>query len=1036
MQVLPRIITLRWRAPAILATALLVAGLFPLANVALAAVTVTAATGGGAISADTRSPSATPPGSGAWTSLTGPTIAEGVDGDLVNGTIVLTLPAGFEYNTAVGSVTPSGTGCTASARTYTATTVSTTIATSTNLCTFTYSGLQVRPTTNGAALSSGSILGSGTAIPPNVNYGTLTEVAGAATKLAFTTPPGGGTGGIAWTTTQPVVTVQDQFGNTVTTSTASITLAIGTNPSGGTLTCTTNPLAAVAGVATFAGCKIDKAGTGYTLTASSTGLTPATSATFSIIVGPAAQLAFTAYPASPTVTTLAPQPAVTVQDAGGNTVTSDNATAITLAIGTNPAAGTLACTGGLSKTVTAGIASFAGCTINNPGTGYTLTADDGVGGLALITGVAFNVAAGPATQLAFTTQPGGGTGGLAWATQPVVQVRDQFSNTVGSDNATVVTLAISGGTPATGGPGTLTCTGGLSKTVTAGVATFAGCKIDKAGTGYTLTATSSPVLTAATSATFNITVGPAAQLAFTAYPASPTGTTLTPQPAVAVQDAGGNTVTSDNATAITLAIGTNPAAGTLACTGGLLKTVTAGVASFAGCTINNPGTGYTLTADDGAGGLALITGAAFDVVAGAATKLAFTTQPGGGTVGTAWASQPVVTVQDQFGNTVTTDNATVVTLAITSPVLGGGTLSCTGGLSKIVTAGVASFTGCKLDAPVVGYRLTATSVPVRTPATSNAFDVAPRPADRLGFLAQPSAAAADVPFSVQPVVAVQDAVGGTIRSGSWATAMITLSLGTNPSGGTLSCTGGTSKAAAAGVATFTGCKIDKPGVGYTLVASVAGLTPATSAPFEVTTPAAQVVLSSSESTIIWGNSVSLSVAVSPNGGDRSVVLESSPDGFSWSGLAPLTTDSSGNASLLYRPATNLYYRAVFAGAPDLSAGTSNTTRTVVRQIALLRPTNGGLIRSIARNTSITFTTTVRPSRPELPPARVTFRFFRLSGGSWTLVTARDVVIDTLGKAATTFKFTSGGSWYVRTIANPTSYNANSVWSPVERYNVR
>ena len=84
----------------------------------------------------------------------------------------------------------------------------------------------------------------------------------------------------------------------------------------------------------------------------------------------------------------------------------------------------------------------------------------------------------------------------------------------------------------------------------------------------------------------------------------------------------------------------------------------------------------------------------------------------------------------------------MVTLAITSPVVGGGSLSCTGGLSKTVTAGVASFTGCKLDAPVVGYRLTATSVPVLTPATSDAFDVALRPADRLGFIFQPDAAAA------------------------------------------------------------------------------------------------------------------------------------------------------------------------------------------------------------------------------------------------------------------------------------------------------
>mgnify|MGYP003704431363 CR=1 FL=1 len=43
----------------------------------------------------------------------------------------------------------------------------------------------------------------------------------------------------------------------------------------------------------------------------------------------------------------------------------------------------------------------------------------------------------------------------------------------------------------------------------------------------------------------------------------------------------------------------------------------------------------------------------FTVVAGPASKLAFTTQPGGGASGIAWAQQPIVTVQDAAGNTVT-----------------------------------------------------------------------------------------------------------------------------------------------------------------------------------------------------------------------------------------------------------------------------------------------------------------------------------------------------------------------------------------------
>ena len=105
--------------------------------------------------------------------------------------------------------------------------------------------------------------------------------AGIANKLAFTTQPGGGIAGTAWTT-QPVVTVQDSNSNTVTGSTASITLSIGTNPGSGALTCTTNPRTAASGVSTFAGCSINNSGTGYTLTAASSGLYVATSSSFNI----------------------------------------------------------------------------------------------------------------------------------------------------------------------------------------------------------------------------------------------------------------------------------------------------------------------------------------------------------------------------------------------------------------------------------------------------------------------------------------------------------------------------------------------------------------------------------------------------------------------------------------------------------------------------------------------------------------------------------------------------------------------------------
>ena len=140
-------------------------------------------------------------------------------------------------------------------------------------------------------------------------------------------------------------------------------------------------------------------------------------------------------------------------------------------------------------------------------------------------------------------------------------VEDASGNVETGDNATKVTLAI--GT----NPGGGTLTGGAAVTVASGIATFAGLSINKAGTGYTLTATSSPAYTAATSSAFNITAGVATQLAFVQGPSTaPAGTAIAPEVTVAVEDANGNVETGDHSTTVSLAIGTNPGGGTL--TGG------------------------------------------------------------------------------------------------------------------------------------------------------------------------------------------------------------------------------------------------------------------------------------------------------------------------------------------------------------------------------------------------------------------------------------------------------------------------------------
>jgi hypothetical protein len=139
----------------------------------------------------------------------------------------------------------------------------------------------------------------------------------AVTHLVFGVQP---TNTVAGVSISPAVTVQllDQFNN-LTNSTANVTMAIGTNPGGGTLSGTLT-VAAVGGVATFSNLSINKAGVGYTLTAASSGLTGATSAAFNITPAAAQSFTVAGYP-SPTVAGVSHNFTVTAFDAFGNLAT-------------------------------------------------------------------------------------------------------------------------------------------------------------------------------------------------------------------------------------------------------------------------------------------------------------------------------------------------------------------------------------------------------------------------------------------------------------------------------------------------------------------------------------------------------------------------------------------------------------------------------------------------------------------------------------------------------------------------------------------
>jgi hypothetical protein len=372
-----------------------------------------------------------------------------------------------------------------------------------------------------------------------------------------------------------------------------VTVAIGANPGSGTLGGTLT-VAAVNGVATFSNLSINKVGAGYTLAASSTGLAGATSNIFNITVALPAKLQLLQQPGN-TAAGASITPAVTVQilDSLGNLTTST--ANVTLAIGSNPGSGTLG--GTLTVAAVNGAATFSNLSINKVGTGYTLSASGT--GLTGVTSSAFNITVGAPTKLQFSQQPGNTVAGVVIAPAVTVKIVDASGNPTSS--TANVSIAIGAN------PGSGTLGGTLTVAAVNGTATFGNLTIDKAGTGYTLAA-SSTGLTSATSNAFNISAGAPAKLQFQQQPSNAMGgAVISPAVTVRILDANNNpTASTAN---VSIAIGANPGSGTLG--GTLTVAAVSGTATFGSLSIDKAGAGYTLVASSA--GLTAATSNAFDI---------------------------------------------------------------------------------------------------------------------------------------------------------------------------------------------------------------------------------------------------------------------------------------------------------------------------------------------------------------------------------------------------------------------------------------
>jgi hypothetical protein len=394
---------------------------------------------------------------------------------------------------------------------------------------------------------------------------------------------------------------------------------------------------------------------------------------------------------------------VEARDTFGNIASGFNGP-VTLAItgGTGALGANLLPSANTTVNAVNGVASFSGLSIDKIALGYKLTAS--IAGPLSVDSTAFNITA---TGLVFTVQPVTTPAGQTFVVTLAAQ--DAANNTDTTFNGPV-TLAIKAGT---GSP-----RAALGGTVTViavnGVADFSGqgLNIVKAASGYILSASTSG-LAGAESQPFDITSGPATQLAFTTSPSNtPAGAPLTL--ALEARDAFNNLATSYTGM-IDLSIAANPGGGTLG--GTISKAVSGGTASFGAAeavNIDRLGVGYTLHA---ASGTLTAESAAFNI---SASRLIFATVPGDTPVGAAFAKQPVLRAEDGFGTLDTTFSGPI-SLAILSGT-GASGAGLDGTTTLMASGGVATFSRLAVNRIGTDYQLSANTAGLAS-ATSAAFNI-------------------------------------------------------------------------------------------------------------------------------------------------------------------------------------------------------------------------------------------------------------------------------------------------------------------------
>jgi hypothetical protein len=426
------------------------------------------------------------------------------------------------------------------------------------------------------------------------------------------------------------------------------------------------------------------------------------------------------------------------------------------------------------------------------------------------------------------------------------------------------------------------------------------------------------------------------------------------------------------------------------------------------------------------------------VGAGAAAKLAITSiSPQSPTAGMAFSV--VVQSQDAAGTPANVTSRTAVSLSLNT---GSGTLGgpLTGSIAK--GANAVTISGVTYSKAETGVRLTATRTSGMSPLASGssaAFTVVAATFTKLqvlvpGEIAAPGTTSGKTGTPTTQMVGSPFTVTVNAVDPNWNVATSTDVVGITSSDP--AATLPASAALVGGTRTFSVTLNTVGGRTVTAADLNNGSKAANTSPAITVISPAAISLTRSRGMVTYGETDTFSVQFGTGGANRSFVLEYTSVGVPWTTIATLTTNAAGFASFTYTPTRTGYVRARFPGTTDLGAATSTVYIVGVRQTVSTLSPHHATTRTIAAGTSITFSTTVRPTRPDLAPSMVTFRFYQKVSGAWVLKAERGVVTGSSGVASATFRFGSKGAWYVRAYAPRTPYNSISRFTASEYYLVQ